>query len=145
MNKTELTQYAAELRLMSRHQNELTSNRLNWMILLQGILFTSSASLWKIHWVLFLVLGLFGIYSCMTFAYVLWLTYDARRRIRSLWIQKVSQYPEETKDIPPVTTGAGANFQSNLLLPWLSLPWAIIVVWITIIIIGLIFKHGNAS
>jgi ABC-type antimicrobial peptide transport system permease subunit len=95
----------------------------------------------------FLVIGVLGIFSCLTFGYALYLAYDARRQIIELWRQKQKQYPKETQDIAPVTLLAGRafRFESRLLLPWLSMPWAIIAVWVIILVVGLILKHGNTG
>ncbi len=142
----ELFEYASVIRTMIQHENEVTNHRLTWMLVFQGILFAAAASFWKIHLLPFIVVGLLGISTSISFSYALWLSYNARIGLRKLWNLKIKNNEEIAEKIPPITGDFGKiripiQFRFKKLHPWLFIPQVIILCWLVMLILGGIFMN----
>ena len=138
----ELADYASVIRSMIRHENELTNNRLTWMLVLQGFLFVASASFIKIYWLPFVAIATLGILTCVSVYYACWLSGQARGHLRWLWNQKIGENAELANKIPPVAGDTPVSFRTPIRLhPWILLPWAIGICWMLILISGIVFQY----
>jgi hypothetical protein len=137
MDEKEESEYASAIRAMIQHEDKNTNNRLTWLLVLQGILFATSASFWRIHWLPFSAIGILGILTSISFFYVLWLSYRGRIYLRELWKNRVNKKAHLENNIPPVTGDVPQIIQLKILLPRLFLPWAIILCWVVILIVGI--------
>ena len=70
----DLVDYASVIRAMIRHENDVTNNRLTWMLVLQGFLLVASASFWKIYWLPFVAIATLGILTSVSVYYSCWLS-----------------------------------------------------------------------
>ena len=147
----ELFEYASVLRTMIQHENEITNHRLTWMLIFQSILFATSVSFWRIHLLLFIVIGLLGIFTSISFSYALRLSTNARVYFRNLWTVKIKDNKEIADKIPPIVgdpPSAGDSgkikkpklFRLRKLHPWIFIPRAMILCWLTLIILGIIIS-----
>ena len=144
----ELFEYASVIRTMIKNENEITNHRLTWMLIFQSILFAASASFWEIHLLLFIVIGLLGLFTSISFSYALWLSQNARNHFRNLWNLKIKDNKEITDKIPPVVGDFGEIkkpmlFRLKKLHPWIFVPRALMLCWLTLIILGIIISIKN--
>lgn len=138
----ELAGYASVIRAMIRHENEVTNNRLTWMLVLQGFLFVASASFWKIHWLPFVAIATLGILTCVSVFYSCWLSGRARGHLRWLWNQRIEKNKELANKIPPVAGDFPGHFSFPIPLhPWVLLPWGIGLCWLLIILSGIVLQQ----
>ncbi|MFW9263100.1 hypothetical protein [Nostoc sp. CALU 546] len=119
------------IREMIRHEDNLTINRLNWLITLQGLLFASLAFSWdksRLLTYLLIFLGLF--FSFMLLRY-LQLSNQAITRLLKWWEKKQNNY-----DGPPVIGLEDQEIAKLILmiLPWKSIPFIFICSWFVVLI-----------
>lgn len=137
----ELADYASVIRAMIKHENEITNNRLTWMLVLQGFLFVAATSFWKIHWLPFAAIATLGILTSVSAFYSLWLSSGARGHLRRLWYQKIDDNTELANKIPPVAGDFPTSFSPPITLhPWVLLPWLIGLCWLIILLSRIVFQ-----
>lgn len=143
IREKELSDYASIIRDMIRHENEITNNRLTWMLVLQGILFATSASFWRIHWLPLLIITILGVVTSISFFYVFSLSRKARIYLRSLWKQEIEKQKELVERIPPVAGDAPIQYRFSTLHPWLFLPWVFASCWVALFLSRILIGAGS--
>lgn len=143
IREKKLNDYALIIRDMIRHENEITNNRLTWMLVLQGILFVASASFWRIHWLPLLIITILGVVTSISFFYALLLSRKARIYLRSLWKKKIEKQKELVERIPPVAGDAPIQHRFPTLNPWLFLPWVFVSCWVALFLSRILIGAGS--
>jgi hypothetical protein len=134
-NDMSMVEYAAVIREMIRNENELTNNRLTWLLVVQGFLFNAAASFWNEQKAL-IIIAILGILTSVSVFYALLLSRRARKYLRSLWQKKLVSNTELANQIPPVVGDTPDTVQGSMLNPWMFIPWIIIIAWALLIILS---------
>lgn len=122
------------IREMIRHEDELLVNRTNWLITLQGLLFTALAFSWDKNLALtgmFVVLGI--VFSIL---FVRYLRYAdlAIDKLRTWWDSHSDGYMG-----PPIQGLANQDTSKldEILLPWRLIPYLFIASWLVMFVLKL--------
>jgi hypothetical protein len=137
-------EYAEAVRTMIAHEDDLLNNRMNWLLVVQGLLFAALGSLKDsastipgLVYVLIAVGFLISISSKVAF-----ISSDrAIQNLLSYWDEHLKAANARWQDYPPVF---GAAIQDRalmrfdrLLSPRTLLPWAFAVGWVVILVLKL--------
>ncbi|HTY22910.1 MAG TPA: hypothetical protein VMC85_07260 [Desulfomonilaceae bacterium] len=114
------------MREMIRHEDDPVNQRLTWLALLQGLLFTALAFSWKEAPMLIPALAVIGIISAVSVAGALHSTHAAIGELIEEW--ESAEKPEVFNKL------VGYRFRSpgrwlRFLYPWQVLPWLLILGW----------------
>jgi hypothetical protein len=123
--------YAADIRRMIQHENELVNNRITWMATSNGLLFTALGFSWGKSTVLAYALAVLGIAVCASAFASLSIAAEAVKHLNQLWLEKLIV----EADVPPVIGQETSSRWLRLLLPWNSLPVMFAVGWVGICVI----------
>ncbi|MBI4721170.1 MAG: hypothetical protein HY770_08140 [Chitinivibrionia bacterium] len=132
--------YAKAVREMIAHEDELLNNRMNWLLVVQGLLFaaySSAASSRGFAYVLIALGFLISISSKIAFI----ASDRAIRNLLSYWDEHLESTNRRWRDFPPVF-GAAIDKSifmrlDSFLSPRSMLPWAFAAGWIVILILKL--------
>lgn len=146
-------EYASTIRQMIQHENDLTSQRLGWMSTLNGLLFTALGLVWnKSNSVLLVViLCCLGLVVCLSSLVALRAADHARQYLHRLWLKKGI----ERHLVPPVIAWSRKRIPLHetrrarliqwlrpKLMPWNALPYAFMVAWVCLLIMGCVHGPG---
>jgi hypothetical protein len=121
---------AETLRMLIRHENDLTNHRTTWLLVSQGILFTAAAVFTRIHWVPALVVGTVGIILAVSIGQSLTNSYEARQFFKKTWWpQRLASTGYKVEDFPPLDGGVPGVRAINWLFPWFVIPRTLVVAW----------------
>ena len=106
-----------------KHENELTNHRLNWFILMQGMMFAGLGAMWGPDVYPLRVLSALGLIVCIPFGYALRMNNDAVTNL--LRMCKEANNGEDPS--PPIIGYDQAKHA--WLLPWNSVPVIFAIAW----------------
>jgi fatty acid desaturase len=124
-------EYAAVVRDLIQRENEITNHRFTWMLILQGILFAATASLFSVHWFPVVVLACLGIMTSLSFSVGLVNSSKSRRHLRASWQERMATRQELMKDMPPIDGAYPTKF--TVLQPWIFIPVVVVVTWLMLL------------
>ena len=124
-------QYSVEIRNLIKHENELISHRLGWLMASQSLLYVALAFFWHKEFEGVIIIALVGIFSCLSFGFSLRLADDAIKQIREKYSEKFEDKDKGEEDYPPVIGYEGGKY--SFLLPWLFLPWLHAIAWASLV------------
>ena len=138
-DRTSLIEFANEIRTLIRHENELTNNRLVWLLTFQSLLFAGISFADKAGEApIQIAIPIVGLVTAVPFAYSLILSSEARTHLRELWQEKMRNYPEMTKNMAPIDGSVPYARRISWLNPWSFVPWVLVVAWVVYIILTLV-------
>lgn len=132
-------EYAAIIRSMIEHENQLINHRLTWMAAFQGFLVAAvgfamtEAALDETK--LVLLIAALGFAIALSTAKTLW---SSQRAIRSLlqdWQQCLNNNPKYNG---PRVIGSPGPSALRWLHPWYFFPWAMMVFWAVLVWVSLV-------
>lgn len=120
-------------REMVKHENELTNQRMTWLLTLQGLLFAALSFAWEKSLALVIVLAVVGSVTAFSTSIVLASAQKAHERLRQWWAaHKPADY-----DGPGIhgywKEGGRVHW---FLLPWHCLPWLLMAAWVSVAILN---------
>ncbi len=135
-------EYGNAIRDIIKEENEMINHRMRWMLMLNGLLFTTLGFAWGrntvLNWLPWILSGV-GAMSALSFGFILQTSIKSIECTNELWlsISYLSEYP-----IPPIlgTNKYEIVSWSTLLLPWRCLPLLLYAAWL---IIALMIAVGN--
>ena len=132
--------YAEAVREMIAHEDELLNNRMNWLLVVQGLLFAALDSVKDTPGLVY-VLITFGLLISIS-SKVAFITSDrAISNLLAYWNEHLKSVNQRWRDYPPVFGAAiddSVFMKLDLLLaPRNLLPWAFVVGWIVILFLEL--------
>ena len=138
-------EYAEAVRSMIAHEDNLLNNRMNWLLVVQGLLFTALAGTFKeavspIPGFVYILIA-FGFLISIS-SKVAFISGDrAIRNLLGYWHEHLKSTNRNWKDFPPVF-GAAVHEQTlmrldRFLSPRNLLPWAFALGWIVILALKL--------
>ena len=128
--RSALEKDAEILRVLIRHENDLTNHRTTWLLVSQGILFAAAAAFVKIHWFPAVVVGAVGIILAASIGQSLKNSYEARQSFKkSWWPQRLASTGYDAQDFPPLDGGVSGVSAIKWLFPWFVIPITLITAW----------------
>ena len=138
-------QYAAVIREMLRHENDLTNHRIMWLLIGQGFIANAFVSTGKVRADTGTFLAFLGLFLSLSAFGMLYRSYQARGYLRFLG-DRAKRGMLQEKDLPIIgwpahrisgwSTEAWAHpwiaKTSDLLEPWLFLPFLFALMWVTV-------------
>ena len=114
--------YAATLRALIRHEDEVSNQRTTWLMVTQGILFaavsaTRKDALWAV-----VTIAMVGVLVTLSIGHALSNSYLARRRFKDLWLARVNAGSYAMEDVPLLDGGYPGNEPILWLLPCNFIP-----------------------
>ena len=128
-----MDKYSAEIRNLIKHENELISHRLGWLMATQSLLYVALAFFWSQGFEGVIIIALVGIFSCLSFGFALSFADKAIKQIRGKYTKELSKKGKDEEDYPPVIGYEGASYP--FLLPWNFLPWLHAIAWATLVVL----------
>lgn len=123
-------EYAATLRALIRHENDVTNHRTTWLMVTQGLLFTAvSAVIKDVPWAA-AVVALVGILVTVSIGHSLKNSYDSRRYFKDLWRKRVEDRGYKMEEVLPLDGGYPGNNAITWLLPGNFIPKVVIGAWL---------------
>ncbi|MGB9458289.1 MAG: alpha-amylase family glycosyl hydrolase [Bryobacteraceae bacterium] len=127
--------YAEAIRNMINNETGMVANRMNWMFVLQGLLFTAAGNLQK-HSLLIGVLAVLGIGVSVSIRREILFSERAIRQILDRWNRfKETRTPEQLAVMPPAFVG-GESTEGSKLDHWLAarrlLPVLFTLSWLAV-------------
>jgi hypothetical protein len=135
--------YATVIREMLRHENDLTNHRIMWLLIGQGFIANAFISTSKEHPTSGSLLAVLGLFLSLSAFVMLYRSYQARGYLRFLG-ERAKRGMLQEKDLPilgwPAQRMKGWSREvwaypwiakiSDLLEPWLFLPFLFVFLWI---------------
>jgi hypothetical protein len=136
--RAEIQAYNNIIRSMIEHENSLINNRLNWFILLEGLLLAGLSGLAETFRTLAVVLAIVGIVVSVSFAIEIAVAGMAIGNLLSLWSGRLETEGVRWQEFPPVI---GVPLQKRsvalalgrYLSPTRFLPPAFVVAWCAVL------------
>ena len=132
--------YAEAVREMITHEDDLLNNRMNWLLVIQGLLFAALDSV-KDNPGLLYVLIAFGFLISISSKVAFIASDRAIRNLLGYWDEHLKSTNRRWQDYPPVFGAAIDDSVFMKLEPFFSprsmLPWAFAVGWIVILFLTL--------
>jgi hypothetical protein len=136
--------YATVIREMLRHENDLTNHRIMWLLIGQGFIANAFISTGKERTPAGFLLAFLGLFLSLSAFVMLYRSYQARGYLRFLG-ERAKRGMLEEQDLPilgwPEHRVKGWSAEvwahpwvaktSDLLEPWLFLPFIFVFLWIT--------------
>jgi hypothetical protein len=136
-------QYATVIREMLRHENDLTNHRIMWLLIGQGFIANAYISSVKDRPSTAVTLAVLGLFLSLSAFVMLYRSYQARGYLRFLG-ERAKRGMLQEKDLPilgwpahrlkgwagEVWTHSWIAKYSDLLEPWLFLPFLFCLLWI---------------
>jgi hypothetical protein len=137
-------EYAQAVRTMIAHEDDLLNNRMNWLLVVQGLLFAALGSLADVSSSipgLVYVLIAFGFLISIS-SKVAFISGDrAIRNLLAYWDEHLESANRRWQDYPPVFAAAVQDRMLMRLDSFLSprnlLPWAFALGWLVILVLKL--------
>jgi hypothetical protein len=135
-------EYANVIRSMIQHEDSLADNRVNWLLITQGLLFTAFSELQSRLEFVF-VLAVIGIVISVSFFISFKMNENAIANLFSFWDRHLEKTGGKWENYPPVIgvdlTSKGRFLAlDRFIAPRKILPWAFALAWIIICVLKLI-------
>jgi hypothetical protein len=142
------TAEAAIIRSMIAHEDDLTNQRMTWLVTLHGFLFAALGFAWKDGKILIPILSTLGITTSLSILYHLYLAHDAIMKLVESWDNRtrgtykgpdvIGRRTTEPR-IPAQTTKPGTTrprktilWLARLAFPWYSVPAMLSFAWVLV-------------
>ena len=132
--KEELDAYADRLRDMIYHENLLTDQRTNWLLVTQGALIAAIAALTDEASYIGIAICIFGILATASFGHAIQNSFESRQYFKAHWKRKLDENGFGVADFAPLDGAFPGNNARRWLLPWLFIPRLLICAWFLIAI-----------
>ncbi len=133
--REELHKIDAAYRELIRHENDLVSQRLTWLIQSQGLLFTALGFAWKNAPELAIPLALLGIASTISIATAISFYSPTVRKLARDWeATKEELTPELHANRKVMGENAPSQGIGRLLRPWRALPVIFVLGWTFVVV-----------
>lgn len=120
---------ASTIREMIVHESNVTDHRLQWLMTLEGLLFTALGFVWKDRTDLVGVLAAVGIATAVSAFIALFAANKACRDLCKAWDQnKLKDY-----NGPPVIGHAPTAWWHSFIHPWFLIPGVLVVTWLYLV------------
>lgn len=126
-------EYAATMRALIRHENEVSNHRTTWLMVTQGILATAASALLENFPWHALVTAVVAILVTLSIGHSLNNSFDSRQYFKKLWKKRVEQRGYDMEDVLPLDGGYPNNNARAWLLPDKFIPKVITVAWLLLI------------
>ncbi|AEY65311.1 hypothetical protein [Clostridium sp. BNL1100] len=137
------TNYHNVIREMIKEETSIVNNRMNWLILLEGLLFAGYSSLSTRGFSLYII-GILGFVVSLCMRYSILSSEKAIAFIMDNWNRYLKKNNMKYMDFPPVW--AGANLQTNRLQAIMTahrfIPFVFMLAWVGLIINTLLLNLG---
>lgn len=122
------------IRSMIQHENTLVNERTNWMLTLEGLLFTASALIWDKSSAVVIVLCLVGLISSISLGVFLESATRAIAKLQQWWRNHIS---DQNYTGPPIIGLRAEEFTrfEMMLLPHRVMPVLFVVAWLVVAIL----------
>lgn len=132
--------YAEAVREMIAHEDDLLNNRMNWLLVIQGLLFAALDSVKNAPGLVYVLIA-FGFLISISSKVAFIASDRAIRNLLGYWDEHLKSANRRWQDYPPVFGAAIDDSVFMRLEPFLSprsmLPWAFAVGWIVILFLTL--------
>ena len=132
--------YAQAVREMIAHEDELLNNRMNWLLVAQGLLFAALDSVQDTPGLVYVLIA-FGLLIAISSKIAFIASDRAISNLLAYWDEHLKSANQRWQDYPPVF---GAAIDSSvfmkldsLLGPRTLLPWAFMLGWVVILFLEL--------
>jgi hypothetical protein len=125
---------AQTIRSMIQHENTLINERTNWMLTLEGLLFTASALIWDKSSAVVIVLCLVGLISSISLGVFLESATRAIAKLQQWWKNHIA---DQNYTGPPIIGLRAEEFTrfEMMLLPHRVMPVLFVVAWLVVAIL----------
>lgn len=121
------------MRDMIIHESEAINQRVNWLVTLQGLLFTALAFAWdKNSRAVIYIIGFLGITTSVSI--LLALTSDYIATVR--WLEDWENHKAHDYNGPRIMGYPSGKSLVNPLMPWFLVPIAFVLAWIAVLIVN---------
>lgn len=112
-------------------ENELLNDRMHWMWTLQGLLFAGLGMVTKDFKNKFIAFSmcLVGLVSCLSIGYSILIGQDVLN-VLNIQVNEIAVALESKIGVKAINLDGGGN--TNILMPWILLPWFLGVVWLAL-------------
>lgn len=127
-------EYASTMRVMVRHENDVSNHRTTWLMVTQGILFTAvSAVIKEVPWAA-AAIAVIGILITISIGHSLKNSYESRKYLKDLWRRRVEDREYKSDEILPLDGGYPGNNAITWLLPGNFIPKVVIAAWFLLLV-----------
>jgi hypothetical protein len=121
------------IRDMIIHESEAINQRVNWLVTLQGLLFTALAFAWdKNSRAVIYIIGFLGITTSVSILLALISDYLATVR----WIEEWENHKAQDYNGPRIMGYPSGKSLVNPLMPWFLVPIAFVLAWVAVLIVN---------
>lgn len=154
-----------EIRELNIHENQLISDRFNWMLVVEGLLINAFIAAFNAYldtysylagrYLVLLGLSALGMLITLSFGSSFHVARDALRKLKIRYRELVKRLHEQKPWLCPITIGLYADhkdlehmhkdsyLKDNKLDPWIALPVVFFIVWAVafLCVVGLLVKN----
>jgi len=132
----ELDRLESAVRELVRHENELITQRIGWLVQAEGLLFAALAFSWDKAPRLPYIFAAVGIATAVSIGSVTYLYGPAVRNVKKFWEDHVPEDRRKHRLVIGLSTPSGRMLK--LLHPWRALPVIFVAVWIGVVVVRLL-------